>query len=510
MTETIDFKLTLDATGANRALDDTRRRAEALGGAKESLGKQLTGMKERLEKSAGAYAALSLAMGNTGDTSGKVLSSVGQLAAAYGAGRPLALALAVGAAGVSALNKHWDDLIKKQDEAIEKQYALAGALAAAGRGVRAQLEATDTALQVRRLGYDPSTGTITGVNARYAPQIAEAEKNLEKARNARLEDYSVQSTKLYNDQVTIATRTLAQLNQARRNEIDLIKQGSREEAEAARAAAAAKVLAAEKRWQAGLTDARVADYLANRPDEDANRGVGLSGGFSSSLAGTGVGTGGSSVRSAGAVSKERQAVMKDLEWREKAWLATNMFMRNVWADTQSEMLVAGQGTYVGLLGSFQGYIDAKITGQKEAEAMLAAAALKAIGDQLVGFGTQQIFKGVGYMIESGGFDPRGAGLIALGTLATGAGVGMGAASAGIAHGAATRIDAAEAADKEAARTSGIGGSRGGRGSNYGGGGTNITIVYGGASGPSADDGARAVVGALRRADRRGFIQPRVL
>jgi hypothetical protein len=64
---------------------------------------------------------------------------------------------------------------------------------------------------------------------------------------------------------------------------------------------------------------------------------------------------------------------------------------------------------------------------------------------------------------------------------------------------------------EAARTSGVGGSRGGgRGSNYGRGSTNITIVYGGASGPTADDGARAVVVALKRADRLGLNAPRVV
>ena len=49
MTDKVSMTLTIDASQANRALDETRKRAENLGGAKESLSKQLTGMKEKLE-----------------------------------------------------------------------------------------------------------------------------------------------------------------------------------------------------------------------------------------------------------------------------------------------------------------------------------------------------------------------------------------------------------------------------------------------------------------------------
>lgn len=522
MTETIDFKLTLDANVANRALDETRKRAENLGGGLGSLQKGIGQLKERLEKQAAAIAVVSHAFGQHDSAIGKAVSSIGTLAAAYGAGGPFGLALAVAVPLVEKLGSAFDDF-----QASHQSYALS--FDAIGRAAKAAHEASLAPMLATLQDLRRELNTMGMESIQVAYEDASA---IVQSKRAGLERVTAERRAVQAGRMTPATAKMegAQRDQylpaliARQGEAEIAL--ARAEAALAEIGDAAeriyaarrgggsgvetdpKLLASEKKWQQGVIDARVADYLANRPDEDANFGMSLSGGFApsmSTLAGAGAG---SQERARGAGADEYG---KTLALRQAMWGDHVLTMKETWKSAHNDMGTTGAAMYSGLLGSFQGYIDAKITGQKEAEAMLAAAALKTIGDQLVGFGTQQIFKGVGYMIESGGFDPRGAGLIALGTLATGAGVGMGAASAGIAHGAATRIDASEAADKEAARTSGVGGSRGGgRGSNYGGGGTNITIVYGGASGPTADDGARAVVGALRRAERRGFIQPRVL
>lgn len=69
-----------------------------------------------------------------------------------------------------------------------------------------------------------------------------------------------------------------------------------------------------------------------------------------------------------------------------------------------------------------------VTQQENAAELAAIAVVQGIGQQLVAFGTQQVFQGMG-MLLSPIPDPRGAGKIALGVAAGAAGVGMGAAGA---------------------------------------------------------------------------------
>ena len=70
-----------------------------------------------------------------------------------------------------------------------------------------------------------------------------------------------------------------------------------------------------------------------------------------------------------------------------------------------------------------------VTAQENSAEMAAIAVLQGIGQQLVGFGTQKVFEGAGMLITSGGTDPRGYGLMALGAAAGAAGIGMGATGA---------------------------------------------------------------------------------
>ena len=71
------------------------------------------------------------------------------------------------------------------------------------------------------------------------------------------------------------------------------------------------------------------------------------------------------------------------------------------------------------------------TGQENAAERALAAALTQYGGQLVGLGTKAAFEGGAMLIASGGTDPRGYGLVALGGAAIAAGVGMGAAGAAV-------------------------------------------------------------------------------
>lgn len=467
MTETIDFKLTLDAAGANRALDDTRRRAEALGGAKESLGKQLTGMKEKLEKSAGAFAALSLAMGNNNDVGSKVLSSVGQLAAAYGAGGPLAVALAAGAAGVSMLTKHWDDLIKKQDEALASTYAASDKILARSQSITNEL---------RRLTGADQGDRATAIKSDIA--TAETQRQMAAMRMGQLtgpaRDAEYEAIDRLNKTIAAMQADLKKLEKIQ--ELSKPKGGGGGTSAPSATGAVSFRLAYDDYNSPGdiaaayedpaelerLAQQRMDIYAMEvqfRVDEK---------------------------------QREHQATVAMME----AESAARQAQAQQYADLAQSMAVA--------LG---GAAAQAAFGQEEAFKNFVAAASQAAGGFIVLEGGKHLAAGLGRVfagdVPGGALEMLGGGLlVTAGTAVQQGGPAavqalMGQSGAGSSGGGGSNI--------EAARTSGVGGSRGGgRGSNYGGGGTNITIVYGGASGPTADQGADAVVRGLVRAQRRGM------
>lgn len=165
----------------------------------------------------------------------------------------------------------------------------------------------------------------------------------------------------------------------------------------------------------------------------------------------------------------------------------------IWSDAKN----LAMSTTSTLSNVAQQYVKAKIAGGKEsreAERVAAAAALGDIGSQLVAYGIMQEFKAAALAIESAGLDPRAAALAGVGAAAIAAGFGMGAASAAIApkstggDGARTSSGALTSRSSPASAAPAS---------------TNITIVYGGPTGPVAEDVARSTRDALRRNERRG-------
>ena len=159
-----------------------------------------------------------------------------------------------------------------------------------------------------------------------------------------------------------------------------------------------------------------------------------------------------------------------------------------------------QGATSTLIGASQDYFNAKIEGAENAEALAAAAFLSGVGEQLVGLGTKNLFEGAGMLIASGGVDPRGYALTALGAGAIAAGVGMGAGSAAISHTAAGGTIGKELPDKKAAKDKG---ASPGRGGGSGGGGPLVVNVAYGAGGPLPEDTAREIQKAVDTGRRRG-------
>src|SRR3989304_2709463 len=74
----------------------------------QRLGKGMKG-------AAGAIGGLSSALGENAGAAGKAVAGAGQLANAWAMGGPLMLGIAAVGVGLTMLQKHWDDVIKKQD-----------------------------------------------------------------------------------------------------------------------------------------------------------------------------------------------------------------------------------------------------------------------------------------------------------------------------------------------------------------------------------------------------------
>lgn len=147
-----------------------------------------------------------------------------------------------------------------------------------------------------------------------------------------------------------------------------------------------------------------------------------------------------------------------------------------------------------LLSSAQGYVEAKIKGEKDAEQKAIASFLSATGQQLVASGTRAIFEGA--IISANPLTPGlGAGMIATGAAAVAVGLGMGAGGAALAPppeaggGGATSA----ARDRGASPRSARGGGEGGP--------LVVNVAYG-VAGPLPEDTAREIAKAVKTGNRR--------
>jgi hypothetical protein len=151
-------------------------------------------------------------------------------------------------------------------------------------------------------------------------------------------------------------------------------------------------------------------------------------------------------------------------------------------------------------GATQQYVEARIKGEKNAEAAFAASIMAQAGQALVSYGVQAIGRGVleassplTAALAPASF-AAGAGLIVAGT-------GLGGIGAGIGQIAAGGTIGKELPDKKAAKDKGASPGRGGSGS--GGGGPLVVNVAYGAGGPLPEDTAREIQKAVDTGRRRG-------
>jgi hypothetical protein len=183
--------------------------------------------------------------------------------------------------------------------------------------------------------------------------------------------------------------------------------------------------------------------------------------------------------------KQEKKSLKDIEAEQKRHA-----QQNAEYATQAVGIVTG---------ATQQYVEARIKGEKDAEAMFVSSIMAQAGQALVGYGIQAIGRGV---LEAS--NPVTAVLapasFGTGAALIGAGVGLGGVAAGIGQLSAGGTIGKEMPDNKAAKDKGASPGRNSSGS--GGGPLVVNVAYG-VGGPLPEDTAREISKAVNTGRRRG-------
>lgn len=458
-------------------------------------------LQQRLAPQAAAISNISATLGENAGQAGKAVAGLGQLAAAYAAGGPLGAGLAATSVGVTLLVQHWDDLIKKQDEALTRSFSGsdgASSLLQKARADVAALHATlsEQGLTQREKNIAAVNREIAGVQAKLDAMRVEGKiwTDNEIAAKKFLET----SIEVLRSKQTLAGRTGALAD----------AQGSRPSA-AGMPDASGPVRAGEDFW-AAQDKAHVA-YLDKQDADEERR-------FDEMMKDREKGLAAMDKAQEKAAAQRAKWDAIELESEKRAWdkkqEIADIAMRKRLRDEEAFATAAMDLTMKAIvdpmraatstgLDVFGSYLAMKIKGEENAEEKATAAFMSGIGSQLVGIGTRSLFEG-GAKLFNPVTAPIGIAEMAFGGSAIAAGLGLGAAGAAVSHKAAGGSVGVSLPDEERAkrdpgvkpRFEGGGGSRG-----SGGGGLTIVNNYQ-VGGPIAEDAARANVDLWRTANRR--------
>lgn len=424
-------------------------------------------VQSRLAPQAAAISGISAALGENAGQTGKVVAGAGQLAAAWAAGGPLGLAAAGLGIAVVQLTAHWDDLIKKQDEALERQFASANKVIDERKAVEGRLN--------KLRAKDGGPETAAQAYLRVQKEIDDAERRLAEGRASR--DRAAWKNLPKTIEMLKEIQTLEATAAARRNaeknkgapgspatigddgdpfaspvrdvfSMAMIEEDAREKA---RRIAIEKRLDDEQRAEDRVRDLKIAAEKSLADEIERIR------------------------------EEDREISMRKRLADEAEFAAAMMSL------TQAALVAPMEAAVGQATGVFSSYIEMKIAGEKHAEEQATAAFLKGIGSQLVGIGTRSIFEG-GAKLFNPVTVPVGVAEIAFGGTAIAAGLGLGAAGARVSAG----IPSEPKSDSSGARDRGVGGLTSGGSRSGDGGGFTINITYA-AAGPAPEQTGREVV-----------------
>jgi len=505
--EEIELRLTVDGRPAQKALDETRAAAEKMGGGIDKVREQFGKFAQKLGPSAAAISGVASALGQTNGEAGKALAAVGQVTAAFAAGGPFGAALAAGVFAVDALTNAWEKELKAQNAAIELEYGTV----------------TKVFDDVRKLREE---------NAKIERSIMPAAWQQSAARKEALQSIDdeikkTQEKKQVTRDQAVAVRQEVQALQELREELqkqfDLQDKAARvaEQTRASeeflrqrRAEAEEKRRKAQERWQEqqrkaaeswAAFNAKIEQQRIDDEDERIRR-EGRKGAMSLALP---MGDGGLIGPEFGSAAGQLSQYNKQAELS----VALAEDWRLAWAMAANDVAQSMGGANAVILGAvetgvagIQQLTDDLITGEEHATERFAALVMQQAGQSLISYGTQAIGRGL-FQLSDPFTAPLAPASFAAGGALIAGGIALGGAATGVMHMAqggtiGSPIPAANS-------TTGGGGDLGARArparpGGGAGGGTNLTIIYGGLSGPSADDGARAMTRGLERARRRGL------
>lgn len=489
--QTAEFAAYLDATNVDKSLQNVDKNVSTLRGKLGGLVSAFMDVEQKgARRSAQALMAVGHAASGAGGEMARLLGTSMNVVQAFASGGPFVGAMALAGAAAVEFTKYLDELIRKQNEAIDLQFA-----------------ATDNASALLRKARDDVETLRDQLSGATAVQRAYAgvQKEIDAVR-AKL-DAMRQSGKMWTDNERAAAKmletTLATLEQKQNLAAAVAAKGSggsksggvaaagggagpgggrwafmratMMEANEAMAAEAAELDAeiAEDRWQAGLKEAQRHADLEARMHE---------------------------MRTAMARDAAQEQVRITKEAEEQR-------LRIIEDKAQQELAArtAAYGTALAIgTGAAQQLATAIISQQDRAvEHALARIAMEA-GSAMIGHGINAAAGGLAMLSlgnPAGGVAvATGAGLIAGGLTIGGVGTGIEASlTGGKAGGRGPRVDSERAFAEPRTRTRAGGGGRGGGGG--------VTIIHNwGVASPTAEDSARATRDLLELGRRRRLIE----
>lgn len=531
--EEIELRLTVDGRPAQKALDETRSMAERLGGGIDRLKTGFGEIQKRVQPAAAAISSVSSALGTMNGEAGKAVAAIGNVTAAFAAGGPYAAALAAGVVAVDALSQSWEKQLQRQDAVIASVFNVSQAYIRAlnearQRATSARAEFKEAARGGRELTPDERKKEL---EAEAAGRIAAAEAAVEQAK-AQVDINKAQEVSLALEMTFSQARSL--LEKQRTSNIRI----------------AERALEVEKTTlQTRINAISVSTIMAKKAEEEAAQNEYLAEQINAVATATkatgradGKKTGDASLTFLGQWKKEREAGLAaqreqeaddaleaDISRMADAAKATRDFeqlkteitrdysdergqiiaeeaekQKAVIEQRNSMLAATAMGMASTLASASEQLLTDIITGQEHATERFAAFIMQQAGQALISNGVQLIGEGTKNLLIG---NPMAAGQFVGAASLIGMGVSLGGIATGVTHAAAGGKFGQKVPEKSTSDRSSDPGARARPSSGRMGGdsgGQAITIIYGGISGPSADDGARALRRASRRADKRGF------
>jgi hypothetical protein len=500
----------------------------------QSLGNQSKALKEKIEPSAAAISGIAGALGQSSGAMGKFIGASGQLLAAFGAGGPIGVAL-VGAtlafdaysasvAKTEEAHKKMLEEMKKTPEVLEKAWDNVNK--AKDLALKYQQDAAD----VGKENWQVELENLTKQQAELEEVAAHKKKMLEideqalriMEKNLGLGLNSVKQAEDLDDWNRQRLETARTGVQVLRTEFEKSSTGAKEVADSIDKISNALVDKAKK--EKDLAKKIVVDIELNPPATE-NVLADITQAINEGTTTEGLREKWNREAEArdAALEKitksEHDAAMVRAE-SERTYVSSFKQMQDelnvdharrmkAMLDREKEFWGTSAEMTAGALGiatsAFQTYVEAKVKGEENAEIRMIASVMRQAGQVLVGKGIELTAEGIKNTATIGGAIV-GVPQIAIGATMIASGVGLGAAGAALDASVQPPNAAASTGEKtaEASKTLGADARKNASDTSGAAGQGGITIVYSGISGPSADQGARALVKAQRLATTRGY------